>query len=79
MKKIVFQETEYQGDKLYQTQDSIKLIMEGSVVFEAKGIKDWSQFQVEGSIDVDENELMNQRLKSTEDALLFLMDMMGGM
>lgn len=81
MKTLYFNNKKYQAKKIIKTNTSIIGYIGETEAFSFLGINDFSLFQLEQgqNFDIEEKELLQQRLQSTEYALLFIMDMMGGM
>lgn len=53
---------EFEGDTIYQTDNSITLMDKGTVVFSVKEINDWTKFEIIGEIDKTEQQIMRESL-----------------
>jgi len=77
MKKLEVLGKFYEAEKIIKEPSSITGYVGNLEVFTFRGITDFSLFKLTNGdmFDLDENTLLKERLKSTEEALIFLMEM----
>jgi basic membrane lipoprotein Med (substrate-binding protein (PBP1-ABC) superfamily) len=62
---------EYEGDTLYTTNNSIILLKNKNIIYQANEINDWSKFEIIGEIDKTEQQVMQEAL---DDVILTILN-----
>lgn len=76
MKKLEFLGEFYEAERIVKEDNSITGYIDNLKVFSFQGITDFSLFKFDDEdFDLDENSLLKERLKSAEEALMFLMEL----
>ncbi|WP_347722508.1 hypothetical protein [Lysinibacillus capsici] len=77
MRKLEFLGEFYEAERIVKEDNSITGYIDNLKVFSFQGITDFSLFKFDDEeiFDLDENSLLKERLKSVEEALMFLMEL----